>query len=144
MPNDLNRCDFIGRLGADPTERFTPGGKQVVNFNIACGWKGKSSEGVEWIPIVAWEKAAELCAKYLKKGSQVYISGRFVTRKWQDDSGNTRYKSEVIADKVQFLDARGGASDAPGGPSAHQGGHGGAPSPQAAPDYDGFDDDIGF
>ena len=99
MSKDLNLCQFIGRLGKDPEVRYTPDGKAVANFSIACSddYKAKSGEKIEqtnWIKIVAWGRLAEICGEYLKKGSQVYIAGKQVTRKWQDKDGNDRYSTE--------------------------------------------------
>ena len=109
MANDLNRCEFIGRLGADPETRYTANGAAVCNFRIAAGWKSKEKEGTEWIPIVVWGKLAEACQKYLIKGSRVYVSGSWRTRKWQDSSGQDRYTTEVVIDingQMQMLDGR--------------------------------------
>lgn len=103
--NDLNLCQFIGRLGKDPETRFLPDGKAVTNFSIAVGWKGKDKEGVEWVRCAAFDKLAEICGKYLKKGSQVYIAGRMQTREWEKD-GVKRYTTEVMADRMQMLGAK--------------------------------------
>lgn len=103
MANDLNRCEFIGRLGKDPETRFMPNGDAVCNFSIAVGWKSKEKEGTEWVRFNAYGKLAEICGKYLTKGSQVYISGRFKTRAWDDKDGNKRYSTEIEADQMQML-----------------------------------------
>lgn len=107
MANDLNSCSFIGRLGADPEIRSTPGGDCVANFRIAVGWKSKDKEGAEWVPVVAFGKKAELVRDYLKKGSRVYLSGRFKARKWNDqNNGIERYTTEIHLEQLQFLDSR--------------------------------------
>lgn len=106
MASDLNCTMFIGRLGADPEQRFLPAGDAVTNFRIACGWKSKEQEGVEWISIVTFGKLAEICAEYLKKGSQVFIQGRMRTRKWQDKEGRDRYTTEIVADRMQMLGSK--------------------------------------
>jgi len=112
MANDLNQCNFIGRLSRDPESRVMPDGKAVVNFSIAVGWKTQNGEGAEWVNCVAYEKLAEIIAQYLKKGSQVFISGRFKTRKWQDKAtGADRYSTEIVCDRMQML---GGKSDGGG------------------------------
>ena len=80
MSNDLNQCQFIGRLGKNPESRAMPNGDDVSSFSIAVGWKGKDSEGAEWVNIVTFGKLAEICNKYLQKGSQVFIQGRMKTR----------------------------------------------------------------
>lgn len=108
MSNDLNRCEFIGRLGKDPDVRYSPDGSAVCNFSLAVGWKTKEKEGVEWVRIVIFGKLAQICADYLTKGKQVYVSGRMTTRKWTDkDSGQDRYSTEVVADQMQMLGGKG-------------------------------------
>lgn len=113
MSNDLNRCEFIGRLGKDPESRFMPSGKEVVNMSIAVGesWKdeqGQKQERTTWVPIVVFGKLASICSQYLSKGSKVFVAGKFRTRKWQDQSGNDRYTTEIVASEMQMLDSRGG------------------------------------
>lgn len=106
MANDLNQCNFIGRLGVDPEIRYLPQGGAVANFSIACNWKSKDKEGSEWIKIVAYERLAEICGEYLRKGSKVFISGKQRTRKWQDQQGVERYTTEIIANEMQMLDGK--------------------------------------
>lgn len=109
MANDLNRCEFIGRLGKDPDTKFAPDGSAICNFSLAVGWKTSGKEGVEWVRIVAFGKLAQICSDYLAKGKQVYVSGRMTTRKWADkDTGQDRYSTEVVADQMQML---GGKND---------------------------------
>jgi len=103
MANDLNLCQFIGRLGKDPEQRFLPNGDAVVNFTLAVGWKGKDKEGCEWVNVVAFKKLAEIISQYLTKGSQVYVAGKMRTRQWQDKDGQIRYSTEVVADQMQML-----------------------------------------
>ena len=118
MANDLNQCNFIGRLGADPESRYLSNGDAVCNFRIAVGWKGKEKEGAEWVPCTAYGKLAEICGEYLRKGSQVFVSGRFITRKWQDKDGNDRYTSEINLDRMQMLGSKAGSdTDRPAAPS---------------------------
>lgn len=118
MANDLNQCHFIGRLGADPDSRYLSNGDAVCNFRIAVGWKGKEKEGAEWVPCTAYGKLAEICGEYLRKGSQVFVSGRFITRKWQDKDGNDRYTSEINLDRMQMLGSKAGSdTDRPAAPS---------------------------
>jgi len=126
MANDLNQCNFIGRLGRDPESRVMPDGKSVVNFSIAVGWKTQNGEGCEWVNCVAYEKLAEIINQYLKKGSQVFISGRFKTRKWQDKAtGADRYSTEIVCDRMQML---GGKSES----GSNDGGQQSAPQQQVA------------
>ncbi|HYF61391.1 MAG TPA: single-stranded DNA-binding protein, partial [Herpetosiphonaceae bacterium] len=112
MAKDLNKVQLTGRLGADPEMRFTPQGSAVTTFRVASNrtWKtteGEQKEDTEWFSIVAWNKLAEICNQYLTKGSRVYIEGRSQTRSWEDTtSGQTRYKTEIIANDMIILDGR--------------------------------------
>jgi len=117
MSNDLNRCEFIGRLGKDVETRYMTDGKAVANFSIAVGssWKskdGEKQESTEWINLVAYDKLAEICSKYLTKGSQVFVSGKMKTRKWQDKEGKDRYTTEIIFNEMQMLGGKGEGSAA--------------------------------
>jgi single-strand DNA-binding protein len=103
MSNDLNLCQFIGRLGRDPETRYLPNGDPVCNFSVAVGWKSKDKEGTEWVRVSAFGKLAEICGQYLKKGSQVYVNGRMQTRKWVDKDGVEKYTTEIAADRMQML-----------------------------------------
>ena len=109
MANDLNLCQFIGRLGKEPEQSFLPNGDAVVNFTLAVGWKGKDKEGCEWVNVVAFKKLAEIIAQYCTKGQQIYVSGKMRTRKWQDRDGAARYSVEVVADQMQLLGSKGDA-----------------------------------
>jgi single-strand DNA-binding protein len=111
MAKDLNKVQLTGRLGADPEPRYTSQGSAVTTFRVASNRRWKSADGedheeTEWFRIVAWNKLGEICAKYLTKGSRVYIEGRMQTRSWQDQEGQTRYTSEVIANDMIILDSR--------------------------------------
>jgi len=114
MPNDLNQCNFIGRVGKEVNTRYLPDGKAVASFSIAVGssWKNKESgekqESTEWINISVFGKLAEICSEYLRKGSKVFISGKFKTDKYKDKEGNDRYSTKVIANDMQMLDSRSG------------------------------------
>ena len=150
MSNDLNQCNFIGRLGKDPEVKYTQSGAQICNFSIAIGssWKdkttGQKQERTEWINIESFGKIAEICGQYLKKGSKVFAQGEFVTRKWQDQSGNDRYSTSIRLTNMQMLDSRSDTPaqapqqipQAPQAPRTHS-----APPP---PDMDAFDDKIPF
>ena len=104
MSNDLNQCNFIGRLGKDPETRFTAGGDPICSFSIGCNWKTKTmtKEGTEWVNVSTFGKLAEICQQYLKKGSQVYVSGKMKTDKYEKD-GVTKYSTKISADTIQFL-----------------------------------------
>ena len=144
----VNKVILVGNLGSDPQVRYTPGGQAVANFNIATSERfnnkaGEKEERTEWHRIVAWGKLAEICQQYLKKGKQVYIEGRLQTRQWEDQQGQKRQTTEIVAQTMQML---GRVGDTPGG-----GGGGGdfvpsqdygsaEPAPQGA----ATDDDLPF
>jgi single-strand DNA-binding protein len=116
MSGSLNRVMLIGRLTRDPELRFTPSGTAVCNLALATNRYGQDQSGerrefTDYHDIVVWNqgnrKLAELCGQYLQKGRMVYIEGRLQTRSWDDkDTGAKRYKTEVNANDVQFLDSR--------------------------------------
>jgi len=117
----LNKVLLLGHLGADPELRFTPTQNPVCNLNVATGEKRKNQDGewvdhTEWHRVVVWGKQAENCANYLAKGRQVFVEGRIQTRKWQDQEGNTRYATDIVANNVQFISA-GKQDAASAGPS---------------------------
>jgi single-strand DNA-binding protein len=104
----VNKAILIGNLGADPELRYTNTGTAVANFRIATNdqWtdkNGEKQERVEWHNIVAWAKLGEVCGKYLKKGRPVYVEGRLQTRQWEDQQGNKRYTTEIVAQVMQML-----------------------------------------
>lgn len=106
----LNKCTFIGNLGADPEIRHTQN-SQVTNFNIACTekWKdqsGQMQERTEWVRLVLWGHLAELAGKYLTKGDRIYVEGRLQTSKWQDKNGGDRYTTEIVVQKMLFLSTK--------------------------------------
>ena len=103
---NLNRIEIIGNVGKEPEMRFTPSGKPVTSFSVAVNSKFGESETTEWFSIVAWDKLAETCNQYLTKGQQVFVEGRLQTRSWEDNKGVKHYKTEVVANKVLFLEQR--------------------------------------
>jgi single-strand DNA-binding protein len=111
MARDLNKVQITGRLGADPELRYTTHGSAVVTFRVASNraWissSGESHEDTEWFRVVAWNRLAEVCKTYLAKAVRVYIEGRLQTRQWIDQSGQTRYVTELIASDMILLDGR--------------------------------------
>jgi len=107
----LNKVMIIGNLGGEPEMRFTPDGKPVTSFRVATNrvyttQDGERKEETEWFSVVAWSKLAEQCNQFLGKGRLVYVEGRLRTRSWDDQSGQKRYRTEVIAERVTFLDRR--------------------------------------
>jgi len=147
----VNKVILIGNLGRDPETRYMPSGGAVTNITVATSetWKdkntGEQQERTEWHRVVFFNRLAEIAGEYLRKGSKVYIEGSLRTRKWQDQSGQDRYTTEIVASEMQMLDSRGGG-DAPfaqpsqgQAPSARS-----APASQPATDDAGFEDDIPF
>ena len=105
----INKVMLIGNLGSDPELRFTPNGVQVANFSLATteSWTDKSGERqerAEWHRIVLWRRLAEIAGQYLKKGSKIYIEGKLQTRSWEDQNGQKRYTTEVVANSMEMLD----------------------------------------
>ena len=127
----VNKVILIGNLGKDPELRYTPGGQPVATFSLATTERyndknGQRQDKTEWHSVVAWGKLAELVNQYLKKGRSAYIEGRITTRSWDDKDGNKKYKTEIVANQIQFLGAGGAGSSGDPGPSSDQG----------MPDYD--------
>ncbi|MDW5378408.1 single-stranded DNA-binding protein [Halomonas sp. HP20-15] len=114
MARGVNKVILIGNLGQDPEVRFTPSGAAVANLNLATTdtWtdrqSGQRQERTEWHRVVLFNKLAEIAQQYLKKGGKVYIEGRLQTRKWQDQNGQDKYSTEIVANDMQMLDSRGG------------------------------------
>ena len=109
----VNKVILIGNLGRDPELRRTASGSSVVSFPLATTERyndknGERQDRTEWHNIVAWGKLGELANQYLKKGRSAYIEGRLTTRSWDDKDGNKRYKTEIVANQIQFL---GGSGD---------------------------------
>lgn len=116
----LNKVQIIGRLGADPEMRYTQGGSAVTQFSVATSrqWTdsaGERQEETEWFRVITWNKLAEVCAQYLEKGRLVYVEGRMQTRSWEDQQGQKRYMTELIAQEVKFLGGRESGSGGGGG-----------------------------
>ncbi|CDG21020.1 single-stranded DNA-binding protein [Xenorhabdus poinarii G6] len=133
---------LVGHLGQDPEVRYLPNGGAVTNITLATSesWRDKQSgemrEKTEWHRVVIFGKLAEIAGEYLKKGSQVYIEGALQTRKWQDQSGQDRYTTEVVVNPIggtmQMLGSRSSAQDTPA-----QGGWGQPQQPQASQQFSG-------
>jgi single-strand DNA-binding protein len=112
----VNKVIIVGRLGADPELKTVTGGQSVARLSIATSenWtdkQGQKQERTEWHRIVVWGKLADLCGKYLSKGRQAYVEGRLQTRSWEDQQGQKRYTTEIVANTVQFLGSTQGASE---------------------------------
>ena len=111
MSRGLNKVMIIGRLGRDPEMRYTPSGRPVTTFNVATTRSWNSSDGerhseTEWFNVVAWGSLAEICKQHLVKGQQVYIEGRLQTRVWEDNAGNKRSSTEIVANEMIVLGDR--------------------------------------
>lgn len=134
----VNKAILIGNLGADPELRYTPGGQAVTNFSMATTERFKNKEGeqqerTEWHNIVCWRRTAEIANEYLKKGSPVYIEGSIQYRSYEDKDGIKRYRTDIVAQRLQLLGGRGQAERAAPAPPE-------TPEPQAPSD----DDDLPF
>lgn len=107
----LNQVQLIGAVGNDPEVRTLQGGAKVASFHIATTERYKDRDGnpkeqTEWHNITAWNGKADFVEKYVKKGNNLFISGKLTTRQWTDQSGNKRYTTEVVADNIQMLDRK--------------------------------------
>jgi single-strand DNA-binding protein len=114
MPDGLNKVMLIGNLGTDPEMRYTANGSAVTTFRLAVsrsfGGDGERREETEWFTIVTWNKLAELLGQHLQKGRKVFVEGRLASRSWDGPDGQKRYRTEVVANQVLFLDRPQGAS----------------------------------
>lgn len=151
----VNKCILVGRLGAEPESRSFPNGGSVCNLRLATSesWKdkqtGERQERTEWHRVVLGNRLGEIAQQYLHKGSQVYIEGSIVTRKWQDAQGQDKYATEIRGSSMTMLDSKGtdnSGQQQQGYQSPSQ-----PASPSAGPDYgspqggaDYLDDDIPF
>ncbi len=150
MARGINKVILVGNLGKDPEVRYMPNGNAVANITLATSesWKdkqtGETQEKTEWHRVVLFRRLGEIAGEYLKKGAQVYIEGKLQTRKWQDNAGNDRYTTEIVANEMQMLGSRGAggsagfsSSDAPATQTP-------AAAPAVAEAGGEFDDDIPF
>lgn len=164
MARGINKVILVGNCGQDPETRYMPSGGAVTNISIATSesWKdkqtGQPQERTEWHRVVFFNRLAEIAGEYLRKGSQVYVEGSLRTRKWQDQGGQDRYTTEIVASEMQMLGGRteaaasqGGRPSAPpsGGyqqsaPAAPAASSSSPAAPQQPQGFDSFDDDIPF
>ena len=141
----INKVILVGRLGKDPEMRSTPGGTMVAKFTVATDEKftdrqGEKQERTEWHNIVAWNKLAEICGQYLKKGKLVYIEGSIRTDSWDDkETGQKKYRTEIIANTMKMLDRRG--DDEGGGRSGGGSSYASRGASKSAPGPDMDDDE---
>jgi single-strand DNA-binding protein len=165
MARGINKVILVGNLGNDPEVRYAANGSAIANISVATtdSWKdkntGEQQDRTEWHRVVMFNRLGEIAGEYLKKGSQVYIEGRLQTRKWQDQSGQDKYSTEIVASEMQMLGGRGGGEMGGGGgyqapqqrqqapqqQGGQQGGQHASPQPAAQPQpSNDFDDDIPF
>jgi len=141
----VNKVILLGNLGANPEMRFTQGGAAVANLRIATTerWtdkQGQKQEATEWHRVVLFGKTAEIAGQYLTKGRQVFIEGRIRTRQWQDQSGQKRYSTEIVATNMTLVGGRSGADRGPDDMGATV-----PPDDNMTSDFGGApDDDIPF
>ncbi len=127
MAKSVNKVILIGNLGKDPEVKYTPSGTAVAKFSLATNerYKDKSGEWqdrTEWHNVVVWQRLAEIVGEYVKKGNKIYIEGRLQTSSWEDkQSGEKKYRTEVIAHDLVLLGGRGGEADHEGGASRSRG-----------------------
>ncbi len=121
----MNQIILSGNVGKEPEMRFTPSSKPTTSFSVASNRKWKNNEGEQqeettWFNIVTWGRLAEICNQYLSKGRQVIVRGRLQERKWEGPDGQMHYRTEVVADEVEFMGKNedrqdyGGSSYGPG------------------------------
>lgn len=149
---DLNRASLMGRLGADPEIRSTQSGEKVASLRIATGerWKdkntGEKKERTEWHSVVVWGPLVDVAERFLKKGARVLVEGTIRTRKWQDQSGNDRYTTEVVLSgfgaRLDVIDWPEGSGAGGGAARGQEDAYGGGQLPPGP--ASGFDDDIPF
>lgn len=154
MPRSLNKVMLIGNLGKDAETRHTPSGVSVTSFTLATSSRTKDATGewrdkTDWHDVVVWR--AENVAPYLKKGQSVFVEGRLQTRSWEDQSGQRRYRTEVICDSsfgLMLLGGRAGGSGGGSGGSGQRDPGGMEPppprTPEPSPNVGPDDDDIPF
>ncbi len=149
MARGINKVILVGNLGADPETRYTASGSAITKIRLATSesWRDKQSgeqkERTEWHRVTFFGRLAEIAGEYLRKGRQVYIEGSLRTDKWQDQSGQDRYTTEIVASEMQMLGGRGEGAGAP----SDDGGFRDRPQQPAAvaePGQDFQDDDIPF
>ena len=160
MADGVNRAILIGNLGKDPEVSYTQGGTALCKFPLATGEtftnnSGERQEKTEWHNIIVWGRQGENVAKFLSKGRQVFIEGKIQTRNWEDEkSGQRRYMTEIVAQRVMFLgkgEGGGSGRSGPGQggygqeqePSGYDSGAGGADN-SSGPSFGPDDDDIPF
>lgn len=158
MARGINKVILVGNVGVDPDVRYLPNGNAVTTLSIATSesWKdkttGEKQDRTEWHRVVCFNRLGEIAGEYVRKGSKLYVEGSLRTRKWQDQQGQDKYTTEIIAADIQMLDSKSGSSSnydempqaqhasAPQRPNASKQ----QPSQAAQDAFDQLDDDIPF
>lgn len=158
MARGINKVILVGNVGVDPDVRYLPNGNAVTTLSVATSetWKdkttGEKQDRTEWHRVVCFNRLGEIAGEYIRKGSKLYVEGSLRTRKWQDQQGQDKYTTEIIASDIQMLDSKSGGStnyeDIPQAqataPSQHQSPARQQPSQAAQEAFDALDDDIPF
>lgn len=161
MARGINKVILVGNVGVDPDVRYLPNGNAVTTLSVATSesWKdkttGEKQDRTEWHRVVCFNRLGEIAGEYVRKGSKLYVEGSLRTRKWQDQQGQDRYTTEIIASDIQMLDSKGnsgpGYDDMPqqaqqqSAPAQYQNANRQQQPSQAVQDaFDELDDDIPF
>jgi len=158
MARGINKVILVGNVGVDPDVRYLPNGNAVTTLSLATSesWKdkttGEKQERTEWHRVVCFNRLGEIAGEYVRKGSKLYVEGSLRTRKWQDQQGQDKYTTEIVASDIQMLDSKGGSASYEDIPQAQM--QSAAPSQQSASRqqpaqavhdaFDQLDDDIPF
>lgn len=158
MARGINKVILVGNVGGDPEVRYLPNGNAVTTLSIATSesWKdkttGEKQDRTEWHRVVCFNRLGEIAGEYVRKGSKLYVEGSLRTRKWQDQQGQDRYTTEIIASDIQMLDSKGSSGpsyeEAPPAYQQSSQSQQNTPRQQSAPAahdvFDQLDDDIPF
>ncbi len=112
MARTINKVELLGRVGTDPEMKYTQGGTAVTQLRLATDRRRQDGETeADWHNVVVWGKVAEAVNQYVGKGDRIYIAGRLAQNTWEGDDGQRRYRTEIHASEVVFLDSRNGGQD---------------------------------
>ena len=115
MPRTINRVELLGRVGADPEMRYTQSDTPVTQLRLATDRRRQNEETIaDWHSVVCWGKLAEAVHQYVSKGDRLYVAGRLVQSSYEAEDGQRRYRTEIHAQEVVFLDSRNGNRESEG------------------------------